>query len=72
MIELSPKAIRFLIEALNQYQEQCDRRLEEPGVSEDELADLANDRQYLMALREDLQVHHDELLNHKESVQTKV
>jgi len=72
MIDLSPKAIRFLIEALNHYEEHCDRRLEEKGLPEDKLADLANDRQYLLALRDDLQGQHDELFKGRESVQTKV
>ena len=50
---LAPKAIRYLIDAVKHYEEHFDRRLDEPGVSDDELADLANDRRYLAALATD-------------------
>jgi hypothetical protein len=61
-MDLSPKAIRFLIDAVKHYEEQLDRRLEEEGLSDDELADLTNDRQYLAALVQDLHSYHEDLL----------
>ena len=67
-MELSPKAIRFLIDAVKHYEEHFDRRLEEDGLSDDELADLANDRQYLVALVKDLQSHHADLLKGRVSL----
>ena len=68
-MELSPKAIRFLIDAVKHYEEHFDRRLEEDGLSDDELADLANDRQYLDALVQDLQSHHEDLLKGRVTLQ---
>lgn len=68
-MDLSPKAIRFLIDALTHYEAHVERRLQEEGrLSDDELADLANDRQYLLALRQDLQSRHEELLRSREAV----
>ena len=52
-MDLSPKAIRFLIEALKHYEQDYDRRLEETDLSDDEMAELANDRQYLLALEQE-------------------
>ena len=42
---LSPKAIRFIIEALEHYQTSHER------LTEDEVADLTNDSQYLEAIK---------------------
>ena len=67
-MDLSPKAVRFLIDALKHYDEYFDRRLEDDGLSDDDLSDLANDQQYLLALRQDLQSHHDDLLKRNVSV----
>ncbi len=61
-MDFSPKGLRFLIAALKHYEEYFDRRLQEEGLSDDELADLANDRQYLVALGQYLQSHHEDLL----------
>lgn len=61
-MDLSAKAIRFLIDALKHYEEHVERRLQEEGLSDDAVADLANDRQYLLALRQDLQSRHEDLL----------
>lgn len=68
-MDLSPKALRFLIEAVNHYAEHLERRLEEPGLSEDDLADLANDRQCLVALGQDLHSHHEDLVKGSVAVQ---
>lgn len=68
IMDLSPKAIRILIDALKHYGEHFERRLEEDGLSDDELADLANDQRYLMALAQNLETHHEELLKGRVSV----
>ena len=68
-MELSPKAIRCLIEALQHYREHLDRRLEDDSLSDDELADVGNDRQYIVSLVEDLRSHHEELLKGQASLQ---
>ncbi len=49
------------MDALRIYEEYLDRRLGATGLSDDELADLANDRQYVGALHRDLQNRHDVL-----------
>jgi hypothetical protein len=61
-MDLSPKAIRYLLDALQHYRGCLDRRLEEDSLSDDDLADLANDQQYLAALAQDLQTKHEDLL----------
>lgn len=68
-MDLSPKAVRYVIDALQHYREHLDRRLEDASLSDDELADLGNDRQYVLALAQDLQCHHDELLKCAVSLQ---
>jgi hypothetical protein len=68
-MDLSLKAIRFLIDALKHYGEHLERRLEDEGLPDDELADLANDRQYLVALGQDLQSYHEDLLKGRLSLQ---
>ena len=62
LMQLSPKAVRFLIEALEHYQTHHEERLQNVHVIEDEAADLANDYQYLEALKTDLQQYHDGLM----------
>lgn len=69
-MDLSPKALRFLIEALKHYEEHLGRRLQEEGLSDDDLADLANDRRYLATLGQALQSHHEELLKGSVSVRS--
>jgi hypothetical protein len=53
-VELSPKAIRFIINALdyriNAYQE----RLKLENLDEDEISDITNDFMFLEALREEM------------------
>lgn len=68
-MQLSLKAIRFLIDALDHYGEHLDHRLEDVSLSEDELADLGNDRQYVAALVDDLRSHHEELVKGQASLQ---
>jgi len=68
-MDISPKAIRYLLEALQHYRKHLDRRLEEESLSDEDLADLANDRQYLAALAQDLQHKHEDLLKGGVSLQ---
>ena len=61
-MQLAPKAIRFLIEALEYYQTHHEERLRDEHVTDDEAADLTNDHQYLEALKTDLKHYYDELM----------
>lgn len=61
-MQLSPKAIRFIIEALEHYQTYHEERLQDDSLSEEEVADLTNDCQYLAVIKTDLQKDHDELI----------
>jgi hypothetical protein len=62
MMQLSPKAIRFIIKALEHYQTHHEERLRDEHVTEEEAADLTNDHQYLEALMTTMQQDHDELM----------
>jgi len=62
MMKISLKAIRFVIEALEHYQHDLDQQLKQGGLSEDEVSDLANDRQYLEAVKQDFKKYRDELM----------
>ena len=70
-MNLSPKAIRFIIEALKHYQTSHEERLRDARLTEDEVADLTNDYQYLEAMKTELKKYHGELL-HKLSSHTQV
>ncbi len=70
MLQLSPKAIRFIIEAIEYYQTYHEAQLRGESVTEDEAADLTNDYQYLEAIKTDLKKYHEEL-THKLSSPTK-
>ena len=50
---LSPKAIRFVVEALEYYVRDQDQRLRRSGASEDQLSDWENDRQFIEAVKQD-------------------
>jgi hypothetical protein len=63
MMQLSPKAIRFIIEALEHYQIYHEERLQDENITEEESAELTNDCQYLAAIKTDLQKYHNELVN---------
>jgi hypothetical protein len=63
MMQLSPKAVRFIIEALEHYQTYHEERLQDENITEEESAELANDCQYLAAIKTDLQKYHNELVN---------
>jgi hypothetical protein len=70
-MQLSPKAILFIIEALEHYQPHHEGRLQDKHVTEEDAGDLTNDHQYLEALKTTLQQYHDELMN-KRSFPTRV
>lgn len=63
MLQLSPKAIRFLLEALTHYQTMQEARLQNEGVTEDEVTDLTNDHHFLEAIKTDLAKYHEELVS---------
>jgi hypothetical protein len=65
-MKLSPKAVRFVIEALEHYKGYHDRRLREEGLSEDDVSDLVNDRRYLEAIQRDFETYRDELRQRRE------
>ena len=67
-MKLSLKAIRFVIEALDHYQAYHDEQLRREGVSEDDLSDLLNDRQYLEAIKQDFEKYRDDLLQQRQGV----
>jgi hypothetical protein len=63
MLQLSPKAIRFILEAIIHYQTAQEARLHAADVPDEDLADLTNDYQYLEAIKSDLQRYHEELVS---------
>jgi hypothetical protein len=65
-MNLSLKATRFVIDALEHYQKYHEDRLRHEGLPEDDAADLVNDRQYLEAIKRDFQEYHDALLRQPE------
>jgi hypothetical protein len=70
-MQLSPKAIRFIIEAVEHYQTYHKDRLQDEHLTEEDAADLTNDHQYLEALKTDLKQYQNELMG-KCSSPTKV
>ena len=62
-MNLSPKAIRFIIEALEHYQTSHEERLHDKRLTEDEIADLTNDYQYLEVMKTDLKKYYRALLH---------
>lgn len=67
-MKLSLKAVRFVIEALESYQKDHDRRLATDGLSEDDISDLTNDRHYLDAIKKDFETYRDQLARDRENV----
>jgi hypothetical protein len=53
-VELSPKAIRFIIEALDYRINAYRERLKLENLDEDEISDITNDFMFLEALREEM------------------
>jgi hypothetical protein len=54
---LSPKALRFVVEALNYYLDEHDQRIRNPNASEDDRADWENGREFIEAIRQDCLDH---------------
>ena len=50
---LSPKALRFMVEALDYYLHDHDQQLQRAGESDDDRADWENDRQFVEAIRQE-------------------
>ena len=67
-MKLSPKAVRFVIEALEHYQKYHDDQLATEGLSDDDASDLANDRLYLEALKTDFEKYRDEFVEQRAGV----
>ena len=67
-MKLSLKAVRFVIEALEIYQKDHERRLTDDGLSEDDISDLTNDRHYLDAIKKDFETYRDQLVHDRENV----
>lgn len=53
-MKLSPKAIRFIIEALNYRIKSYEKNLDIGNFDSDETSEIANDIVYLEAIREEL------------------
>lgn len=53
-MELSPKAIRFIVEALDYRIKAYQTQLEAENLDEDVISDMENDRAFLEALRGEL------------------
>ena len=62
-MQLSPKATRFIIEAIEHYQAYHETRLQDPILPADDAADLTNDHQYLEAIKTDLKKYHDAFMS---------
>ena len=54
---LSPKALRFVVDALNCYLDMHDQRFRNPNAFEDDRADWENDREFIEAIRQDCLDH---------------
>lgn len=67
-MKLSLKALRFVIEALENFQKDHDRRLADDDLSEDEISDLTNDRHYLDVIRKEFEAYRDQLAQNRENV----
>jgi hypothetical protein len=53
MVNLSPKAMRFTVEALEYRILSYEQQLEVPDLDEDQASDLTNDLMFLEALLQD-------------------
>jgi hypothetical protein len=57
-----------MIDALDHYQQYHDQRLRAEGLSEDDISDLPNDRQYLQSIKDDLEKYRNDLLQQRQGV----
>ena len=71
-MKLSLKATRFVIEALEHYLQHHNKRLQQQPLSEDNVSDLINDRQYLEVIKQEFEKYRDELLRQREGAQAEV
>ncbi len=71
-MQLSLKAVRFVIDALDHYRNFHDDQLRQPGLSEDDIADLENDRLFLDAIKSDFEKYKAELNEQRKSVNAEV
>ncbi len=62
-MNFSPKAIRFIIEAIDHYLNDHQMRLQNCTLPEDEKADLLNDWNYLEAIKSELEAYYTQLLS---------
>lgn len=67
-MNLSLKATRFVLEALEHYQHYYDQQLQQKGLAEDDSSDLVNDRHYLEAIKQDFEEYRDALMQQREAV----
>jgi hypothetical protein len=67
-MKLSLKATRFVIDALDHYRRHFDKQLQREDLTEDDASDLVNDRQFLEAIKQDLEQYRDTLTQQLEDV----
>lgn len=70
-MNLSLKATRFVIEALEHLRHHYDQQLQQEGLAEDDISDLVNDKQYLEAIQQDFEKYQDALMQQREGVKAK-
>lgn len=63
MLQLSPQAVRYIIEALTYYQTVQEERCRDVGATAEEVSDLTNDQHFLEAIKADLHRYHEELVS---------
>jgi hypothetical protein len=67
-MQLSPKATRFVIEALEHYKQYLNEQLQQKGLAQDDVSDLHNDQLYLEAIKLDFEKYRDSLVQQREGV----
>jgi hypothetical protein len=70
MMNLSLKATRFVIAALEHFRQHYNQKLLQEGLAEDEISDLVNDRHYLEAIQQDFEKYRDALMRQREGAKT--
>ena len=71
-MNLSLKAVRFVIEALEHFQKFHMDRLATNGIPDDEAADLTNDSLFLEQIKKDFEKYQDELVSRRENVKADI
>jgi len=67
-MNLSLKATRFVIEALEHYRQYHDQQLQQEGLADNEVSELVNDKHYLEAIKQELEEYRDSLLPQRKAV----